>query len=212
MSWTLVIPFKGSPGSKSRLGAGGVSPDMRQRLAEAFLLDALHAARACQEVSRLIVSTPDGDVAQTVAQTGCEVWVEPAGLGGLNASVSWALNEANQPRTACAVMASDVPFVTSSEISQALQLGAKLERSMVADREGTGTTMLLANHTKPFGPAFGENSRLLHSALGFEPLPIPQASGLRNDVDVFEHLHSPYTLGLGSHTSAVLKTLASHQV
>ena len=206
-SWTIVIPFKGTALGKSRLASKELSDATRQQLAESFLLDVIGAVTRTPQVSRVIVSGPDPQTQALLSDTPCEVLTEPAQISGLNAGVQWALQQVDAPHIACAVLTSDLPFLREHELEFALTLAANHERSMVTDREGAGTTLLLANRTPEFAPAFGQNSRVAHELIGFSLLNVPPSSGLRQDVDTPDHLYDSAGLPPGTHTLAVLRAL-----
>lgn len=205
-SWTVLIPFKGSALGKSRLASTALSDAQRRQLATAFLLDVIDVALHTPEVARVIVTSPDTHTQQLLGKLPCDVLTEPPHTSGLNAGVLWALSEIGAPHLACAVLTSDLPFLHEHELSQVLNLASGSERSMVTDREGTGTTLLLANRTPEFEPAFGLNSRAAHERLGFSLLNVPSSSGIRHDVDTSEQLNHAGGLIAGRHTFAALRT------
>lgn len=208
-TWTVLIPFKGSALGKSRLTSATLSDAHRRELATAFLRDVVDVALHTPEVARVIVTSPDAHTKQLLGELPCDVLIEPPHISGLNAGVLWALRELGAPHLACAVLTSDLPYLREHELSQALNLASGRERSMTTDREGTGTTMLLANRTPEFEPAFGISSRLAHERLGFALLNVPSSSGLRHDVDTSEQLRQAGNLVAGRHTSSVLKAIAA---
>jgi 2-phospho-L-lactate guanylyltransferase len=207
MSWTILIPFKGASRAKSRLGADWMRPSDRQRLAEAFLFDVLSAAEQTPEVNRIVVTTPDPEAELLLKDLKCDVLLEPEEPDDLNASLIWALRELNQPMIQCAILASDLPYITSKEISAALALAALYDRSFVSDNSAHGTTMLFANRIAEFTPAFGSDSKTAHEHLGFTSLELPLSSGARHDVDTFDQLIST-DHALGIHTRDALNALA----
>ena len=72
---------------------------------------------------------------------------------------------------------------------------------MVADRQGTGTTLLAASHSGQLRPQYGRDSLRRHVAAGAVLLDLPVASGLRRDVDRIGDLFGM----TGSRTLAVLE-------
>ena len=69
MSWVVVVPVKGNPGAKSRLGD---RPD-RAGLADAFALDTVAALLAARGVDRVLVVTGDGELAGRLAALGADI-------------------------------------------------------------------------------------------------------------------------------------------
>jgi len=83
-----------------------------------------------------------------------------------------------------AVVPADLPSLTPAELTEALTTAAGHPAGVVADRAGTGTTLLTARAPVHLRPRYGEGSFRRHVAAGAVPLPIPAGSGLRRDVDL----------------------------
>ncbi|TFB98970.1 2-phospho-L-lactate guanylyltransferase [Cryobacterium sp. HLT2-28] len=219
--WVAVVPVKGNPDAKSRLGD---RPD-RPRLADAFALDTVAAVLAAPRVGRVLVVTADDALAARLAALGAEIVpeaavpeaavpvTEPAAgegsgesarppAGPMNAAIRQGLTAARTrfPRANLLVLTGDLPALTPADVEQALALAAGHERSMVPDAAGTGTTTLLALAGVPVEPRFGPGSRAAHEAAGHVPLEIPPAAGIRSDVDTAADLLVAERLGLGVHT------------
>lgn len=214
--WVAVVPVKGNPGAKSRLGD---RPD-RPRLADAFALDTVAAVLAAPRVGRVLVVTADDALAARLAALGAEIVpeaavpaTEPAAGEGsgesarspgdpMNAAIRQGLTAARTrfPRANLLVLTGDLPALTPADVEQALALAAGHERSMVPDAAGTGTTTLLALAGVPVEPRFGPGSRAAHEAAGHVPLEIRPAAGIRSDVDTAADLLVAERLGLGVHT------------
>jgi 2-phospho-L-lactate guanylyltransferase len=160
-SWTIVMPVKGTDAAKSRF-----RPDARRlQLAEAMALDAVESALQVAPV--LVIGGPG--LSKAFAELGATVMAEEPG-DGLNGAIARALATVSGP---AAVLLADLPALRPEELGAALVEGA-----MVADAEGTGTTLITGRV-----PAFGAGSRARHLALGYRELDIPPTSGLRLDVD-----------------------------
>ena len=159
--WTIVIPVKGSPESKSRFGDDA----RRLDLAEAMALDTVEAALRVAPV--VVVAGPG--ISPAFAELGATVILEQAG-DGLNGAIARALATLHGP---AAVLLADLPALRPEELAAAL-----LDNVMVADSDGTGTTLITGRV-----PAFGAGSRAAHAALGYRELDLPPTSGLRLDVD-----------------------------
>lgn len=214
--WVAVVPVKGNPGAKSRLGD---RPD-RPRLADAFALDTVAAVLAARGIDRVLVVTADAGLAARLAALGAEIVPEqsapataPAAGEGtgesarppadpMNAAIRQGLTAARTlfPRANLLVLTGDLPALTPADVQHALALAAGHERSMVPDAAGTGTTTLLALAGVPVEPRFGPGSRAAHEAAGHVPLEIPPATGIRSDVDTAADLLVAERLGLGAHT------------
>lgn len=203
--WVAVIPVKGNPGAKSRLGDRRDRP----RLAEAFALDTVAAVLAARGVDLVLVITADDELAARLAALGAEIVPEEAGVVGervpadpMNSAIRRGLTAARVrfPWSNLIVMTGDLPALTPAEVEHAIALAAGHERSMVPDAAGTGTTTLLALAGLSVEPRFGPSSRAAHEAAGHVPLEIPRATGIRSDVDTADDLLVAERLGLGAHT------------
>lgn len=200
--WSVLIPFKGAPSAKSRLAQDGVSGDARARLAEAFLVDVVTAARGCALIESVTVVTPDADSVPALGEAVI-IREEPHDTHGLNAAVSWGLSMLAPNGGSVAVITGDLPLLTADELTEVFDLAGAHERSLVPDSEGTGTTMLFFRDWAPVEPQFGPGSRSAHEKLGFVALELDPESGARRDVDTVAQLSAlPDTPGTA--TSAVL--------
>ncbi|TFB70904.1 2-phospho-L-lactate guanylyltransferase [Cryobacterium sp. Hz9] len=205
MSWVVVVPVKGTPGAKSRLGA----VPKREVLAEAFALDTVTALVAASAVQRVFVVTGNSHLGELLATLGAvivpEAAFKPGGVTGharLNAAIEQGVAAA---RRACfdsnlAVMTGDLPALRPVDVEAAFALAAEHPRSMVPDTEGGGTTALFAHAGVRLTPRFGRGSRAAHEADGHVPLNVSLTSTMRRDVDTAADLDAARVLGLGPHT------------
>ncbi|TFD32019.1 2-phospho-L-lactate guanylyltransferase [Cryobacterium cryoconiti] len=210
-----MVPVKGNPGAKSRLGD---RPD-RAGLADAFALDTVAALLAARGVGRVLVVTADDALATRLAALGAEIVPEQpwTGDGGPEASVSedgregagpmnaairtgLAAARARLPLANLMVLTGDLPALTPADVERTLHLAAAQERSLVPDAAGTGTTTLLALAGIPIEPRFGERSRAAHEAAGHVVLGLEASVSIRCDVDTTADLAVAQRLGLGEHT------------
>ena len=188
--WTLIVPVKGTPQAKSRLG------DQRVGLALAIALDTVGAARAANGVRELLVVTT-GAVAASFEALGARVVLDSD--GGLAAAIDAGLALADGG-IGSAVLLGDVPALRPEELASALAAAAGHPLSFVADAEGTGTVLVAAGPGHPHRLAFGPGSAAAHRGNGYVEL-VGDWPGLRRDVDLPEHLHA---LELGPRTAAYL--------
>ena len=182
LDWTIVIPIKGTPAAKSRLGGGA-------ELALAIALDTVDAAR---QVGRVIVVTAPAVSSrfagvQVIADTG----------HGLAAAIRTGLAAAGSGPVA--VMLGDLPALQPAELREALALAEHHDRAMVPDSDGQGTTLITALVAADHAPAFGPGSRAAHRAVGY--IEIDGGPGLRSDVDTPEQL-SALAGRLGTRTAS----------
>lgn len=191
--WTVLIPLKPPAIGKSRLAV----PDRdRRRLARAIALDTLEAACACPHVDQAVIvsSDPSWDLPR-----GARLVLEPR-TTTIDAAI--ALGLATVPEHAPrAVLLGDVPGLDSADLSQALDAAGRVDRGLVRDVEGTGTTLLTARPGVRLTTAFGADSALHHQHLGHQDLPLRTTSTLRRDVDTVDHL----SWRLGPRTSLLVR-------
>jgi len=219
MRWVAVVPVKGRPHAKSRLG----NHPERARLADAFALDTVAALLAASVVERVFVVTADTLLAVRLASLGAVVVRElpqtaPSGgaMGAsaatreptdpLNTAIRQGADAARAAFPGCgiAVVTGDLPALTTADVEAALALAAAHRLSMVADEEGTGTTALLALAGVSFSPRFGPGSRAAHESAGHVPLPLAATASICRDVDTVDNLAEALHHGVGVHTSALV--------
>jgi 2-phospho-L-lactate guanylyltransferase len=193
ISWTVVIPVKGTASAKSRLGASA-------ELALAIALDTVTAAMGAARV--VVVTTPEA----SAPFDALDVLVAIDPDEGLNAAIADGISAAGDG--AVAVLLGDVPALQTSELVAALKAAEQHPLAFVPDADGEGTVLIAALEAADHAPAFGAGSRESHLAAGYVELDVPADSGLRRDVDTPEHLAAVGSRA-GSHTAAVL---ASHSV
>ncbi|AOS65307.1 2-phospho-L-lactate guanylyltransferase [Actinoalloteichus hymeniacidonis] len=203
----LLVPVKMLHAAKSRLlGAaddGVGNPERHAQLVVALLLDTLTAARAAEGVRRVIAVTSDLTVSAAVRAEGLTVLAEPPS-GGLNAALQHGSTQllSGDPTVRVGALQADLPALRSEDLAEALaQAGDR--RAFCADRQGTGTTMLIAAPGSPLLPGFGVGSAERHAASGAVQVGTDRPT-LRCDVDTEDDLRAAAGLGLGENTRAVL--------
>ncbi|WOF23398.1 2-phospho-L-lactate guanylyltransferase [Microbacterium betulae] len=125
---------------------------------------------------------------------------EPAGLDAA-VRAGLAAVPADRPR---AVLLGDLPALRPSDLDAALVLAGIVDRGLVPDAEGTGTTLVTARASIPLSPAFGTDSAARHRAAGHVDLDVGASSTLRRDVDTAAQLAAALALGAGPRTAALL--------
>jgi 2-phospho-L-lactate guanylyltransferase len=179
--WTVVVPLKSSARGKSRIE---VDPLLRRRLVLAMALDTVAAAVATAGVVRVLAVVDDPDDGELLAEVD-GVLIHRTTATGLNGAIADGLASAGQGVAAghVAILPADLPSLTAVELGGGLQQAALHRFSVVADRQGTGTTLLAAATGRDLQPHYGAGSLRRHRAAGAVPLDLPQGSGLRRDVD-----------------------------
>ena len=198
--WVVVIPIKPTDSGKSRLAEVGLD---RPALAAALAVDTIAAAAACAAVARVLVVTDDPDVAAAVRVLPRVDVVGEGGARGVDGAVALGAAQAGDDRPRAALLG-DLPSLDPADLARALRTAASVDRAVVADREGTGTTMVTARAGVTWMSAFGPGSFARHAALGFTPLAVAAHSTLRRDVDTPDQLRAAADLGLGAATRALL--------
>ncbi|KRB36767.1 2-phospho-L-lactate guanylyltransferase [Microbacterium sp. Root180] len=200
--WVVVVPVKPSARAKSRLAVPGVD---RAGLARAIALDTLAAATACDLVAQVVVVTDDPALARDAAAIPALRFVPEGDASGLDAAVATGMTAIDPGgRMPRAALLGDLPSLRPADLAAALRAAASVDRGVVADAEGTGSTLVTARTGVAWASAFGDGSLARHVALGCTELPIPDASTLRRDVDTAEQLEAARALGLGPRTVALL--------
>jgi 2-phospho-L-lactate guanylyltransferase len=202
----LVVPVKTLRDAKSRL-RGAVAPAEPSLLVLSIVLDTLVAAVQADGVRRVLVVSSDPTVAAVLVEQGFECVLEGP-VPGLNAAYrrgAALLREADAHAQIGALQA-DLPALRANDLAAAIKT-ADGRRSFVADRQGTGTTLLLSAAGGPLDPRFGAGSAHAHATSGASPLTDGWPS-LRCDVDTSEDLRTACDLGLGENTSALLGAVA----
>ncbi|MBU4464858.1 MAG: 2-phospho-L-lactate guanylyltransferase [Actinobacteria bacterium] len=201
--WAVIIPVKPAARGKSRLDVPGAD---RVALARAIALDTIAAAAACEAVAQVYVVTEDGGLATLALGVPGLRFVPEGEAHGIDAAVAVGAAAAGAAceRMPRAALLGDLPALRPADLAAALHAAAAVDRGVVADAEGTGTTLVTARSGVRWESSFGEGSLARHVALGCEPLAVPDASTLRRDVDTADQLAEASTLTLGRHTSGVL--------
>ncbi len=202
--WAVIIPVKPAALGKSRLQASGVD---RIALARAIALDTIAAAAACAAVAQVFIVTDDGGLVTLAADiAGLRFVAEseaPGGPRGIDAAVALGAEAAGE-RMPRAALLGDLPALRPADLAEALEAAASVDRGVVPDAEGTGSTLVTARAGVRWQSAFGVGSFSRHVALGCAPLNIPDASTLRHDVDTAAQLATAEALGLGPRTRALV--------
>jgi 2-phospho-L-lactate guanylyltransferase len=208
LRWVVVVPVKRSAQGKSRLEVAGVD---RAELARAIALDTIEAAARCESVLQVVVVSDDPVLARESATIPALRTVSEGDPRGLDAAVATGI-EAIDPsgRMPRAALLGDLPSLRPADLHEALRAAASVDRAVVADAEGTGSTLVTARPGVPWSSSFGDGSFARHTAAGYTALEIPDASTLRRDVDTADQLEAAVRLGVGRRTAAVLRASPAH--
>jgi 2-phospho-L-lactate/phosphoenolpyruvate guanylyltransferase len=207
-----VLPVKGGPLAKSRLGA-------RPELAAAIALDCLDAVLSCAAVSRCVVVSADAPTRAAARAAGARAVGESRPGAGLVAAVADGLTAVRAPPHWCggptAVLLADLPALRAADLESALQavedaLATEPAPLMcvVPDADGSGTVLLAAATPGALDPAFGPGSLAEHTRRGALRLDL-DLPRLRRDVDTPADLEAALTLGVGPRTAAAVRDLTA---
>ncbi|HWS57938.1 MAG TPA: 2-phospho-L-lactate guanylyltransferase [Actinotalea sp.] len=210
--WTVVVPVKRLEDAKSRLDLAGTDRE-RSEVALALALDTIHAALVAPRVTGVVIVTGEPRVRDAVGSHPLVHLVADPGAG-LNAALTAGIRVAGglagrvadggADRTSgVAVLLGDLPALTGADLGAALLLAAEHPLALVADADGTGTTLLTARAGEALVPRFGPGSRAAHEAAGHHL--VAGSPGLRRDVDTAADLRVAARLGVGRATAAVLR-------
>ncbi|MBE1497852.1 2-phospho-L-lactate guanylyltransferase [Amycolatopsis lexingtonensis] len=199
MDVDLVVPMKHPRDGKSRL-RGAVEPDHHPALVLALAADTLAAVVSAGRVRRVLLVAADPEAVRELAELGVEIIREPP-HGGLNEAFRHgeAQLRKDDPAAIVGALQADLPALRAGDLTEAITEAAG-NRAFVADRQGTGTTLLLSAPGAPLEPRFGLGSAAAHRRSGAVPLRAPLAT-LRSDVDTADDLAHVRALGVGKHTA-----------
>jgi 2-phospho-L-lactate guanylyltransferase len=206
-----VVPVKRLAATKSRLFEDG-DPKAREALALAMLRDVIAALRAAKRVDRVVVATPDEDVAQAARAAGAEALVrdDPGLNPALEAAARSLALPADEPLL---VVLGDVAGVLPEDVDA---LFAALDAlggrgAVLAPSNDGGTSALLRAPAQVIPACFGRDSARRHREAAaerhvpFRELPL---ASLALDLDVPEDVERfSNTTGGGAATRAALREL-----
>ena len=195
-AWGVVVPVKRLEVAKSRLAPFG--DRQRQALALAFAADVVVAAAVVADV---LVVTDDPVAADLLARLGARV-VPDDPDAGLNPALEHGAELLRPHVEGVATLSSDLPALRAPDLAAALRQVAPGGRGFVADRAGTGTTLLAAGAGAALSPSYGPGSCAAHLASG--AVRLVAAESLRLDVDTPNDLAAAVALGVGPHTAQLL--------
>ena len=191
--WTVIVPVKDTRRGKSRLALPEVD---RRSIVTAMAVDTVTAAAA--QAAVLVVAETERDIAEfgRVAGVHCHLTRK----SGLNEAIADGLAAIDRRAGAVAVLPADLPGLLPADLAVALRLSEHLATGVVADHDGTGTTLLTAHRPVLLRPHFGPDSFRRHLTDGAQPIEVPATSTLRFDVDIPADLAG----ALGPRTRAAL--------
>lgn len=194
-AWCAILPLRPYERAKTRLEIA--DSGLKVRLARAFAADTLAAIRACPLVGAVVVVGADVNVVgagPTLTRVADPGELNSAVLAGQQTALSLGFHR-------LAVVAGDLPCLTASDVTLALNAAPMVGRAFIADLSGQGTTMLFAS-SAPLLPAFGEGSACAHRRGG--AVALTASDGARCDVDTSADLERATSIGLGPASTKLL--------
>jgi 2-phospho-L-lactate guanylyltransferase len=180
-----VVPVKALAESKSRLFPERPRGDV-EALSLAMMGDVIACLRAVTLIDRVVVVTPDVDVAERAVADGAEVMLraEP----GLNPAIEAASAEIAGPQDGVLVVLGDVAAADPGEIGRLLAEAPVTGVALAPSRDG-GTSALLRRPPNVIPACFGRDSAKRHreaAASAGAPLALLVLPSLAIDVDLSE--------------------------
>lgn len=194
--WTVLIPVKATSRGKSRID---LPAGLRQELAMTMALDTVSAAARSARVVAVVEDAHDAALLSAVAG----VSVHRTSVTGLNESILDGLKSLVADAAGArwvAALPGDLPGLRPDELVDALRLCSAYPFAVVADHQGSGTTLLAATEPAALVPRYGPSSFAAHLLAGATPIDLPPESSLRWDIDTVADLGAT----TGPFTSAVL--------
>jgi 2-phospho-L-lactate guanylyltransferase len=196
--WSLIVPVKRVEIAKTRLALDVAA---RASLAVAMAVDTVAAALDSSLVGSVIVVTDDQRARE--ALHGLEVTiVADVPDAGLNAALS---HGATTAAGRVAALSSDLPSLRGDDLTSVLAEAAPHDVAVVADLQGTGTTLLCARSASLFTPKFGIASLAAHVAAGAVDLTAAAPESVRRDVDTIDDLRAAVAIGVGPATAKAIE-------
>jgi 2-phospho-L-lactate guanylyltransferase len=205
-----LVPIKRLGAGKSRLAAI-VGREAAERLTRALLADVLDALAQREEIARVLVVTPDREVAEAARAAGAEALVRAD--PGLNASLDAAAEElARDGAESLLIVLGDVAGVLPAEIGALYEALAGLggRGVVLAPSSDGGTSALLRAPHDVIPSRFGKESAAAHRAAAratgvpLAELPLPS---LAVDLDTVEDAEALLAGPGAPRTRALLREL-----
>jgi 2-phospho-L-lactate guanylyltransferase len=185
-----VVPVQRLDTAKSRLSSV-LSVVERGRLVVELLHNVLAALQGSAAIDGIIVVSPDPHVLALAEASGA-ITVEQNGRG-LNAAIRLGRDRACElGADALLVVLADLPFLTSHDVDQFVELSRASTVTLAPDRHGHGTNAMILRPPMAIEPAFGVDSFHKHAGeaerLGLSR-GIFQSHGTGFDVDGIDDLN-----------------------
>lgn len=205
--WRVVVCARPLTVAKSRLRPLGEGA--RQAVALAMTQDVLEAVGRAPTVTEMVLVSDDPYVSHAARAVGAVVLPDP-GLG-LNVAFLHGMESCRSGDTWTAMLMADLPCLTSQALQRVLDAAARHRTAVVADRGGSGSTLLTTAPGCPARPRFGRGSLQHHVATGAAQIAADEPRA-RCDVDTEADLGIALGLGLGAHTAQAVEAFGLDRV
>ena len=187
MSTWALIPIKGFDRGKSRLSEV-LSPKERERLARELFEHVVSVLREAPDVDGIAVVSDSPSAREHAERSGLLALSDPPGKPGLARVVDDALHElASRGATEAIVCMSDLPDLTSDDITGVARALTESEVVLVPDKSGEGTNVIALAPPTVLPSCLGhEDSLLRHLARARElglTVHVQLSNGIAFDVD-----------------------------
>ena len=171
--------------------------------------DVLEAVGGLPSVTEMVLVSDDPYVSHTARAVGAVVLPDP-GLG-LNVAFLHGMGSGRSGDTWTAMLMADLPCLTSQALQRVLDAAARHRTAVVADRGGSGSTLLTTAPGCLARPRFGGGSFHQHVATGAAQVAADEPRA-RCDVDTEADLGIALGLGLGAHTAQAVQEFGLDRV
>jgi 2-phospho-L-lactate guanylyltransferase len=184
-----IVPVKALGLAKRRL-APALPDAARRRLVLTMLEDVLTAVASVEGIARILVVTPDREVAALAEREGAAIVPEPNIEPGsqLNAAVEGGIAFALARGAAQAlILPADVPLATPAELASLVaSRGAKAGVTLAPSHDSNGTNALLPAPPNAITPCYGPGSYLQHMSQAMArhiDVHVMHLPGIARDID-----------------------------
>jgi 2-phospho-L-lactate guanylyltransferase len=191
MRTIAILPVKGFSNAKQRL-RGGLSPELRESLAEAMFSDVLGALALASLDAVLVVTA--GQRARRIAEAHGATVLEDDEAGHNEAAAIGLVAALERRADRALLVPGDCPALDPADLDALLARQVVAPSALVVpDRHGTGTNALLLTPPDALVPSFGPGSCQRHLSLASERgthAEVVRIPSLALDVDTPEDLEA----------------------
>jgi len=161
MRIAAVIPMKVADRCKQRL-AGVLAPGTRRKLVEVMLERVVRAVTGVPAITDLCIVTND----ESFVPQGARRIADPG--EGLNVALALTAAQLGGLVDTMLILPGDLPFITTADIAELVQLAHSQRMVAVADVQGLGTNALLLSPATLIAPRFGPDSLRAHFRVAWQ--------------------------------------------